>query len=480
MRAGKGVDVQTWSINGARTVARRVPRKFLLSPFLLLWLLGACQTVANTTNASEPSPTTASQPSATRAVPALGASRRDLTGYFVIDSRPKWIGYLSLTQSGSVLDGIMVSVNPDGVGGTDSKQTNVLGQTSGTDFRLNTTMLGVQRGDDIELTYPGPSGRIETLIYARASQNQFNNMLSEWQEQLKAAYLAGPCVLSVKDHDATVAVMGTQAHAWCDSLARNVTYALQRTRAEPTSTALVCTVQLSDAVARVRDTGGQNYGRDICRQLGNMAQLSPGDDWQAVQTAAQQVQALGTALANAIAEVQKQTKALAPALVQARSHLPKEQAILKTMHSHLDAMKSHAAVRPMTCYQANQTVRYDYEQTLRYDLDQSLGFERRQLSSAVSDINQLLATGEKRVAAARQAGKTLADAQRNNPYPSPALTVRPGDEEVSIGAFTQAAQSARDTVASINDEATQALAEAQSIMDQAKAVLDAARALVSC
>jgi hypothetical protein len=319
-------------------------------------------------------------------------------------------------------------------------------------------MLGAQRGNDIELTYPTPSGRIETLSFSRASQNQFNNLLAEWQQQLKAQYLGGPCLLSVKGHLATVAFSGIKAHEWCDSLAQNVNYAMQPVRTETASTALVCTVQLTDAIARVQDAGGQDYGRDICRQLSNMSQLSPGADWKVVQNNADRIQSLSAALAKAIADVQKQTKAIEPALTQTRSHANEQKDALNTMRSHLNEMKSHGAVRPMTCYQANQVVRYDYEQSLRYDLEQNLGYERSQLDSAMSEATQLLSNGDKSIVAARQASQALADAIRNNSSPSPPLTVRPGDEEASISSYTQAAQAARDTLASINSGAKQTFA----------------------
>ncbi|MBI3522037.1 MAG: hypothetical protein HY071_02910 [Chloroflexi bacterium] len=116
------------------------------------------------------------------------------------DQRPYWMGWISLTQSGTSVSGSLISVEPDGKGNTKATTNPVTGTTDGgsaltitTGSFLGTTGIsfsGRRSGDQIALTYPDKTGQLQTATYRAASQAAFNDALTAWQLELALAKTA--------------------------------------------------------------------------------------------------------------------------------------------------------------------------------------------------------------------------------------------------------------------------------------------------
>lgn len=111
-----------------------------------------------------------------------------LTGGYLVDGRPMFLMYLSLTQVGETLSGYTVLVQPSvdgGIGNELSSRTyTVEGATDGVAITLivdhQITMTGTKQGDDLVLSYATETGEVATDVFVPASPEAFNQALSEW------------------------------------------------------------------------------------------------------------------------------------------------------------------------------------------------------------------------------------------------------------------------------------------------------------
>ncbi len=87
--------------------------------------------------------------------------------------------------------------------------------------------------------------------------------------------------------------------------------------------------------------------------------------WQEELTAIYIEKETLTKLANALSDDIDTIKAtrIKGDIIDIKSALSDEQSALRELENHLVQLKHDASLRPMTCYQANQTVRYDFEKT---------------------------------------------------------------------------------------------------------------------
>jgi hypothetical protein len=113
------------------------------------------------------------------------------------DNRPYWMGWLALTQSGVTVNGSMITVDPDGKGGTKADTETVTGTTDGglavsltTGSVLGTTgstFNGRRNNNDVTLTWADKTGKIQSAVYRAAARDAFNSALGAWQAQLAGA-----------------------------------------------------------------------------------------------------------------------------------------------------------------------------------------------------------------------------------------------------------------------------------------------------
>lgn len=141
------------------------------------------------------------------AAPVVAQDSQDsgnLTGTFLLDARPTQLVYMSLTQSGPIVSGYAVIVEPT----TDPKVADVLTirtrgvESIAADVSITlvlgdwvsgqTTMTGSKQDGALTLTYPTSSGEISTVILQPTGPDTFNRAISEWRSDLIAENVTSP------------------------------------------------------------------------------------------------------------------------------------------------------------------------------------------------------------------------------------------------------------------------------------------------
>ncbi|HEX3067279.1 MAG TPA: hypothetical protein VHX14_01800 [Thermoanaerobaculia bacterium] len=129
---------------------------------------------------------------------AYEVTAKPFTGTFVADGRPRWMEFLSLTQTELGVRGFLLVVEPDGRGGTKSETATVEGAADGNELTLrtetflnlgSTTIGGRVAGAVLTLSFPSSSGQVTSTRFKRGGQEAFNAALTIWQTQLKAAFI---------------------------------------------------------------------------------------------------------------------------------------------------------------------------------------------------------------------------------------------------------------------------------------------------
>lgn len=116
-----------------------------------------------------------------------------LTGGYLVDERPTFLMYLSLTQVGETLSGYTVLVQPsvdEEAGDALSSRTYAVeGVTDGTAITLSVdgriTMTGTRQGADLVFSYATEAGEVVTDVFVPVSPEVFNQALASWEAEFE-------------------------------------------------------------------------------------------------------------------------------------------------------------------------------------------------------------------------------------------------------------------------------------------------------
>lgn len=167
-------------------------------------------------------------------------------------------------------------------------------------------------------------------------------------------------------------------------------------------------------------------------------------------------------------------------LAEIANALRDEHLALRELERNLSELKRSASVRPMTCYQAFQTVGYDYRQSMGYTYKQTLGYANSQYNSAVSALEVRLSHVEPLVGEIREGSAKLKEALRVSKFAAPTLAISPGDELGPVEEYLKLAHSAQEGLPTFKSENAQLLATAKALIDEGKGIMDQAQSLVRC
>lgn len=167
-------------------------------------------------------------------------------------------------------------------------------------------------------------------------------------------------------------------------------------------------------------------------------------------------------------------------LSQANSALQDERSALKELEVGLAELKRNAALRPMTCYQAYQTVGYDFQQTMGFAYKQTLGYANSQFRSATSKLDERLSRVAGMTDQIEKNSIELRNAIRLSTFPSPKLVISPGDERGPMEQYKMLARSSKDELPALKAQNEEILAKAKELMHEGKVVMETAQSLVRC
>ncbi|MFZ6771848.1 hypothetical protein ACO0LB_03940 [Undibacterium sp. SXout7W] len=153
---------------------------------------------------------------------------------------------------------------------------------------------------------------------------------------------------------------------------------------------------------------------------------------------------------------------------------------IKDIEAHLAKLKREASVRPMTCYQANQTVRYGFEQTMRYDFSQTLGYAANNYKNGIQRLGERLEKVSGMVAKIDQEANDLRQAIKIAKFGVPKLTFSPGEEQAPLKQYQELAALARGEMPRLQQKLDNAVSRAKELMQEGEQVMRAAQDLVRC
>lgn len=319
-----------------------------------------------------------------------GCGQNNFTGTFVADSRPHQIFLLTLIQTKDTVSGSLIIAKPDGNGRMDSDTLPLRGTTDGNAITLTADRLfgeliinGRKEGVNVVLMFPTSSGSISNLTLIPTTENDYNGLLKQWQEELAAMHLERETLTKLAN-------------------------------------------ALSDDIDTIKATGIK------------------GD------------------------------------MIDIKSALADEQSALIELENDLGQLKNDASLRPMTCYQANQTVRYDFEQTLGYDYRQTLGYANNQFQTAVNQLEERLSKVESMVAKIKKEREIFDQAIKASKFPLPKFSVEPGEDTSALQQYQSIATSSRNELPTLKSETDKILNKANNIMREGKLVMEKAQSIANC
>jgi hypothetical protein len=167
-------------------------------------------------------------------------------------------------------------------------------------------------------------------------------------------------------------------------------------------------------------------------------------------------------------------------LESATSSVKDAYSAIKHIELHLAELKREASVRPMTCYQANQTVRYGFEQTMRYDFSQTLGYAANNYKNSVQRLGERLEKVSGMVAKIDHEANDLRQAIKVAKFGIPKLAISPGEEQAPLKQYQELAASARREMPNLQQKLDNAVSSAKDLMQEGQQVMKTAQDLVRC
>lgn len=117
------------------------------------------------------------------------------TGSFLANSRSHEIMYLRLTQTKDSVAGSLIIVTPDSRGSTKSNTLVLRGTVDGNAITLISANLlgdsvinGRKQREKIVLMFPTDSGSISNVTFLPTTEDHYNLLLKQWQEELATSH----------------------------------------------------------------------------------------------------------------------------------------------------------------------------------------------------------------------------------------------------------------------------------------------------
>ena len=163
-----------------------------------------------------------------------------------------------------------------------------------------------------------------------------------------------------------------------------------------------------------------------------------------------------------------------------KSALKDEQFALQDLEDDFAELRGNASLRPMTCYQANSVVDYDYNSRMAHSYDSRLGYAHNEFMNQFEELEKRLLNVEPLATKIKQAAHALDQAIKDRKFSLPNLSVMPGDEKQVLEQYQVLATSASNDLLSLKAAHSGILSKAKEIMREGEKTLAKTQALVRC
>lgn len=162
-----------------------------------------------------------------------------------------------------------------------------------------------------------------------------------------------------------------------------------------------------------------------------------------------------------------------------QSSLKSQQKDVVQLEIELKNLKKDASVRPMTCYQAHQTVGYDFNQTMGYTYKQSLEYNARNFQRHVESLEKQLSSSSAAVARVVQHAKTLEGALRLRRF-NTQVSPQPAAVDAPLASYQALVASTQNNIGGWMDEKKATAEKTAQLMRDGQRIVQEAQALVRC
>ncbi|MBP6367098.1 MAG: hypothetical protein KBA82_12470 [Nitrosomonas sp.] len=202
------------------------------------------------------------------------------------------------------------------------------------------------------------------------------------------------------------------------------------------------------------------------------------EELNAIQSEKQKLTKLAETLSDAI-NTAKSTR-IKQNLDDLKSALEDEQFALQDLEDDFAELRGNASLRPMTCYQANSVVDYDYNSRMAHSYDSRLGYAHNEFMNQFEELEKRLLNVEPLATKIKQAAHALDQAIKDRKFSLPNLSVMPGDEKQVLEQYQVLATSASNDLLSLKAAHSGILSKAKEIMREGEKTLAKTQALVRC
>lgn len=202
------------------------------------------------------------------------------------------------------------------------------------------------------------------------------------------------------------------------------------------------------------------------------------EELTAIQSEKQKLTKLAETLSDAI-DTAKSTR-IKQNLDDLKFVLDDEQFALQDLEDDFAELRSNASLRPMTCYQANSVVDYDYNSRMAHSYHSKLGYAHDEFVNQFAELEKHLLNVEPLATKIKQMAHALDQAIKDRKFSLPKLSVMPGDEKQVLEQYQVLATSASNDLLSLKAAHSGILSKAQEIMREGEKTLTKTQALVRC
>jgi hypothetical protein len=200
-------------------------------------------------------------------------------------------------------------------------------------------------------------------------------------------------------------------------------------------------------------------------------------DGAAREEEARNISALANRLAEALraismSELRGDAEAIQSSLKSQRKDVGQLEVDLKNL-------KKDASVRPMTCYQAHQTVGYDFNQTMGYTYNTSLEYNARNFQRHVDSLEKQLSSSSAAVAQVVEHANSLEAALRVRRF-NTQVSPQPAAADAPLASYQNLVMSTQNNIGPWMAEKKATAEKAAELMHDGQRIAQEAQALVRC
>lgn len=150
--------------------------------------------------------------------------------------------------------------------------------------------------------------------------------------------------------------------------------------------------------------------------------------------------------------------------------LEAEKSGVEKIRQSSNKLKSDAAIKPMSCYQAEQKVRYDFEQGMQYHWEQTFLYAREELARSLDSLRARINNGEKILVKLNFNRENIRHFGEANPPRQSAISAQIAQADAAQTQYIALLANAKNSLSASESEDKESLLSAKELMNEGKKI----------